>query len=388
MNHHGRITYLDNAATTRPDPEVIRAVTAVLADEYGNPSSLHGKGLAAERVITGAREAVARSLGVSPGEIVFTSGGTEANNLAISGIASTTKGRHLITTAIEHSSVLSPMRQLSDREFVLTELPVDAEGRVNPQSIAAALRPDTALVSVMAVNNELGTIQPIDEIGRIIRSHNAAGGKALFHVDAVQAWGKMRLRPTQAGIDLLSLSAHKVHGPKGIGALYIRTGVRLTPMQTGGEQEHGVRPGTENVPGIAGIGAAAALLQSDLDAIISRVGSLRDRLRERLRGIDDTRINTPVDRIAPHILNISFKGVRGETLLHRLEQDGIYVSTGSACHSHDPTPSHVLLAIGLPPDVAVTGLRFSLSRDTTAEEVDAVATAVRTAVAELRTLVR
>jgi len=386
MDHHYREIYLDNAATTRPHPDVIEAISSVLSNNFGNPSSLHGKGLAAERVITAAREAVARSLGVSPDEIVFTSGGTEANNLAISGVASQVKGRHVITSTIEHSSVLAPIRRFSDHGFEVTEVPVDAEGRIHPERIAAALRRDTALVSIMAVNNELGTIQPIEHIGHVIRSHNAAGGRAFFHVDAVQAWGKVRLRPAAAGVDLLAVSGHKVHGPKGIGALYVRKGMRLASMQAGGDQERGIRPGTENVPGIAGIGTASSLLHSDLETVAARVTSLRNRLREQLTTIDDIHFNTPVNGIAPHILNVSFSGVRGETLLHRLEQDGIYVSTGSACHSHDPTPSHVLLAMGLSPDVALTSLRFSLSRDTTAEEIDAAASAVRAAVAELRTL--
>lgn len=388
MEQHDREIYLDNAATTRPHPKVTGAISAALSDNYGNPSSLHAKGLAAERVMTAAREAVARTLGVSPSEIVFTSGGTEANNLAISGIALHAKGRHVLTSAVEHSSVLAPIRRLAEQGFDVTEVPVDPEGRVSPESIAAALRPDTALVSIMAVNNELGTIQPIEGIGHVIRSHNAGGGKAIFHVDAVQAWGKVRLRPAAAGVDLLAVSGHKVHGPKGIGALYVRKGIQLASMQAGGDQERGIRPGTENVPGIAGIGAAATLVQADLEALAARVSSLRDRLREHLDATSDIRVNTPVNGIAPHILNVSFAGVRGETLLHRLEQDGIYVSTGSACHSHDPTPSHVLLAIGLSPDVAMTSLRFSLSRDTTIEDIDAAATAVRAAVAELRTLVR
>ncbi|MGH2425022.1 MAG: cysteine desulfurase family protein [bacterium] len=388
MIHHDEEIYLDNAATTRPHPHVIRAVSMVLSEEYGNPSSIHGKGLAAERVITAAREAVARSLGVSPDTIVFASGGTEANNLAIFGVALRGKRRHILTSVVEHSSVLSPIRRLVEQGFEVTEVPVDAEGRVHPESIADSLRPNTALVSIMAVNNELGTIQPIEHIGRIIRLHNAGGGKAFFHVDAVQAWGKVPLRPLAAGVDLMAVSGHKVHGPKGVGALYVRKGIRLASMQAGGDQERGIRPGTENVPGIAGIGAAATLLHSDLEAVSERVSTLRDRLREQLAAIADVRVNTPVNGSAPHILNVSFAGVRGETLLHRLEQDGIYVSTGSACHSHDPTPSHVLLAIGLSPDVAVTSLRFSLSRDTTAEDIDAAAAAVRAAVAELRTLVR
>jgi len=388
MNVYRNEIYLDNAATTRPHPDVIAAMSMALSHTFGNPSSLHGKGLAAERVITAAREAVARSLGVSPDTIVFTSGGTEANNLAIFGVALQGKRRHIVTSTVEHSSVLAPIRRLAEQGFEVTEVAVDTEGRVHPDSIAAAIRPDTVLVSIMAVNNELGTIQPIEHIGRVIRLHNAGGGKTLFHVDAVQAWGKVPLRPGAAGVDLMAVSGHKVHGPKGVGALYVRKGIRLVSRQAGGDQERGIRPGTENVPGIAGIGAAATLLHSDLEAITERVSTLRDRLREQLAAIGDIRVNTPINGSAPHIHNVSFAGVRGETLLHRLEQDGIYVSTGSACHSHDPTPSHVLLAIGLSPDVAVTSLRFSLSRDTTAEEIDAAASAVRTAVAELRTLVR
>lgn len=380
--------YLDNAATTRPHPAVVEAVTQALTSEFGNPSSLHGRGVAAERLVTATREAVARSIGVAAEEVVFTSGGTEANNLAIAGAVRAGGGRHLVVNAIEHSSVLTPVRRLAEQGFAVTELPVDAEGRVDPQRVAAALRPETALVSIMAVNNEIGTTQPIEGIGRMIRAHNARGGHALFHVDAVQAWGKIRLRPTAMGVDLMSFSGHKVHGPKGVGALYIRKGVRLAPMLSGGDQERGIRPGTENVPGIAGLGAAAGLLQADLESVSARMAALRDRLRESLAAIPDVRFNTPRTGVAPHILNVSLAGVRGETLLHRLEQDGIYVSTGSACHSHDPKPSHVLLAIGLRPEQARSSVRFSLSRDTTPEEIDVSAAAVRTAVSELRALVR
>lgn len=380
--------YLDNAATTRPHPAVVEAVTQALTSEFGNPSSLHGRGVAAERLVTAAREAVARAIGATAHEIVFTSGGTEANNLVITGAVRAARGRHIIANAIEHSSVLTPMRRLAEQGFNLTELPVDSEGRVDPRQVATALRPETTLVSTMAVNNEVGTIQPVEEIGRVIRAHNARGGRALFHVDAVQAWGKIRLRPATIGVDLMSFSGHKVHGPKGVGALYIRKGVRLAPMLSGGDQERGIRPGTENVPGIAGLGAAAELLQVDFESVSARMAALRDRLRESLAAIADVRFNTPRTGVAPHILNVSFAGVRGETLLHRLEQDGIYVSTGSACHSHDPRPSHVLLAIGLRPEQARSSVRFSLSRDTTPEEIDVSAAAVRTAVAELRALVR
>ena len=380
--------YLDNAATTAPDPAVVQAVLRALTEEYGNPSSLHRRGLGAERLVTGAREIVARTLGVSPEEIVFTSGGTESNALALRGIASRFPGRHLVTTAIEHSSVLTPLRRLAADGYELTVLPVDPAGRVTSEQVAEALRPDTVLVSVMAVNNEIGTIQPLSAIGALLRRHSAGGRAVVFHVDAVQAWGKIALSPREWSVDLMSLSAHKVHGPKGIGALYIRRGLDVTPLLGGGEQERGVRPGTENVPGIVGLGEAARLILDAGDGAADRMRALRDRLRAGVGGIGDVTVNTPEDGAAPHILNVSFAGVRGETLLHRLEMDGIYTSTGSACHAHDPTPSHVLLAIGLTPELAGSSLRFSLSRATTPEQIDAAIAAVARAVAELRTLVR
>jgi len=383
-----REIYLDNAATTAPDPAVVTAMTRALTEEYGNPSSLHGKGLGAERLLTAARAAVARTLDVSPEEIVFTSGGTESNALALRGIAGRAGGGHIVTTATEHSSVLTPLRRLAVGGYEVTELPVDREGRVTADGVAGALRPDTVLVSVMAVNNEIGTIQPLNEIGALLRRRSIEGRPVAFHVDAVQAWGKMSLRPREWSVDLMSLSGHKVHGPKGSGALYVRRGLQIVPLLGGGEQERGLRPGTENVPGIAGLGEAARLILEVGEAASARMSALRDRLRAGLSGIADVTANTPGDGAAPHILNVSFAGVRGETLLHRLEMDGIYTSTGSACHSHDPTPSHVLLAIGLDPHLAQNSLRFSLSRRTTAEEIDAAAEAVRRAVAELRTLVR
>lgn len=378
--------YLDNAATTRAHPSVVEAMTRALTETFGNPSSLHGMGLAAERIVTAARESVATSLGVSPGEIIFTSGGTEANNLAVVGAVRSARGRHIILSAIEHASVRSPARALAADGCEVTELPVDGDGRVSPQGLAAALRPDTAVVSIMAVNNELGTIQPVEELAAVVRAHRHAGGRALLHVDGVQAWGKIPLQPARLGIDLLSISAHKVHGPKGIGALYVRRGVRLAPLQRGGDQEQALRPGTENVPGIVGLGAAARLIAADGTHAAAEMSRLLDRLRRRLERIADVRINTPPSGAAPHILSVSFPGVRGETLLHRLEMESVYVSTGSACHSHRPEPSHVLLAIGRSPDEATSSLRFSLSRFTTDAETDAAAAAAENAVADLRAL--
>jgi len=383
-----REIYLDNAATTRPHPAVVEAMVRALTEDYGNPSSLHHMGVAAERILHTARDAVAQSLRVSPEEIVFTSGGTEANTLAIRGVAELARGRHLITVATEHSSVLETCRALGRAGFSCTELTVDRAGRVSADQVDNAIRAETALVSIMAVNNELGTIQPLTDIARVIRRHRADGHRVLLHVDGVQAWGKISLTPGQMGLDLVSLSGHKVHGPKGVGVLYLRRGVRLAPMQWGGDQERQLRPGTENVAGIAGLAVAARLLDQDLDTATAQMARLRGRLLEQILDLPDVQVNSPGEQTAPHILNITFPGVRGETLLHRLEMDGIMVSTGSACHSHTPTPSHVLLAIGLPPEQASSSLRFSLSRFTTRDEVDAVASALRHAVPELRALVR
>ena len=387
MTHAPTEIYLDNAATTKPHPAVVEAVTRALVTDYGNPSSLHGKGVAAERLLTSARDAVARTLGVDLEAIVFTSGGTEANNLAIHGTLAHARGRHVVTTTVEHSSVGTPLQTLAERGWSVTALPVDRSGRVSLSELQTALRPDTALVSVMAVNNELGTIQPIDDIGRVVRQHNANGGRAVFHVDAVQAWGKIPLHPVAWGVDLMSLSAHKIHGPKGVGVLYVRRGVQLTPRQVGGEQEGGVRPGTENAPGIAGLGAAAQLLSAGAEANL-KVRELSDRLRSGIESLSDARINTDRNASVPHILSATFRGVRGEMLLHRLSQDGVLVSTGSACHSQSVTPSHVLLAIGLSDTGAKSTIRFSLSRFTTASEIDTTVRVLGTAVSELRALVR
>jgi cysteine desulfurase len=387
VTHAPTEIYLDNAATTKPHPAVVEAVTRALVTDYGNPSSLHGKGVAAERLLTSARDAVARTLGVDLEAIVFTSGGTEANNLAIHGTLAHTRGRHVVTTTVEHSSVGTPLQTLAERGWSVTALPVDRSGRVSLSELETALRPDTALVSVMAVNNELGTIQPIDDIGRVVRQHNANGGRAVFHVDAVQAWGKIPLHPVAWGVDLMSLSAHKIHGPKGVGVLYVRRGVQLTPRQVGGEQEGGVRPGTENAPGIAGLGAAAQLLSAGAEANL-KVRELSDRLRSGIESLSDARINTDRNASVPHILSATFRGVRGEMLLHRLSQDGVLVSTGSACHSQSVTPSHVLLAIGLSDTDAKSTIRFSLSRFTTASEIDTTVRVLGTAVSELRALVR
>lgn len=385
-----REIYLDNAATTRPHPAVVEAMQEVLTQAYGNPSSLHRMGVEAERRIEEARADIAALLGVNPREILFTSGATEANNLAIRGVAYAyqRRGRHLMTTQIEHSSVLEPCRRLQEEGFQVTFLPVDRHGILDPASVADAIRPETILVSVMAVNNEVGSIQPIEEIGKIVReAEKKLGRRIFFHVDAVQALGKVPISPYRAGIDLLSLSGHKIAGPKGVGVLFVREGVQLVPLLSGGEQERGLRPGTENVPGIVGMGAAARILAETQGTAIPRLHILRARLIAALSGHPRIQINgPPVEQAAPHILSITVKGVLGEHLVHRLELDGIYVSTGSACHSRRAEPSHVLLAMGLSKEEALSTIRISLGYETTEEDVEVAAQAILQAVDELASL--
>ncbi len=385
-----REIYLDNAATTRPHPAVVEAMQEVLTQAYGNPSSLHRMGVEAERRIEEARADIAALLGVNPREILFTSGATEANNLAIRGIAYAyqRRGRHLMTTQIEHSSVLEPCRRLQEEGFQVTFLPVDRHGILDPASVADAIRPETILVSIMAVNNEVGSVQPIEEIGKIVQeAGKKLGRKIFFHVDAVQALGKVPFSPHQAGIDLLSLSGHKIAGPKGVGVLFVREGVQLVPLLSGGEQERGLRPGTENVPGIVGMGAAARILAETQGTAIPRLHILRARLIAALSGHPRIQINgPPVEQAAPHILSITVKGVLGEHLVHRLELDGIYVSTGSACHSRRAEPSHVLLAMGLSKEEALSTIRISLGYETTEGDVEVAAQAILQAVDELASL--
>jgi len=388
MAPHGEI-YLDNAATTRPDPSVVAAMVAALTDGFGNPSSIHGKGLSAERAVSAARAQVAAALGVPPASVLFTSGGTEANNLGLKGAARAyaSRARHLIGTAVEHSSVLEALRSLEAEGFTLTLLPVDRRGRVDPQALSAALTPETALVSVMAVNNEVGTIEPLAEIAQVVRAARGGGRLPLLHVDAVQAFGRVPLPAVE--IDLLTVSAHKVHGPKGVGALILREGVRIAPLLHGGDQQRALRPGTENVPGIVGFGEAAARIQAEGPEAVTSLHGLRAHLAERLAMIEGIAVNGPErdDLAAPHILNVRVAGVRAETLVHRLEMDGIYVSTGSACHSRDPRPSHVLVAMGLDREEALSSVRISLARTTTIGEIDAAAAALGRAASELRVLV-
>lgn len=376
--------YLDNAATTRADPEVVEEVRRALLVDFGNPSSLHRKGLEAERLMKESRSWIADALGVAASEVVFTSGGTEGNNLAIKGAAAARarRGRHLITTKIEHSSVLNACKDLEDEGFRVTYLEVDAEGRIAPQRVVEALTDETILVSVMHVNNEIGTLEPVEEIARAVK---AVSSDVLVHSDGVQAFLKVPLALSRTGVDLYTVSAHKVHGPKGVGALYVKSGVRIRPLFGRGSQEGGLRSGTENVPGIAGFGQAVSRGMNAGSAARERMAALRLRLAERLLAIEGASLNGPLRRdAAPHILNLSFAGVRGEVLVHALEAKGLFVSTGSACSSRRPEVSHVLKALNRSNEVAMGSIRLSLSWSTTAEEVERAASLIEETVAELR----
>lgn len=360
----------------------------VLRETYGNPSSLHRKGLESEKLIEQAREIIARSLAVKKQEIFFTSGGTESNNLALQGAARAyrSRGRHIISSQIEHKSVLETLAALEKEGFEVTYLPVDQQGRVRVEDVQKSLRDDTILVSIMYCNNETGAMQPIEEIGQLLRDRS----KLLFHVDGVQAYGKIPLKLRGQRIDLLSLSSHKIHGPKGVGALYVRSGVHVQPLLYGGGQEHGLRSGTENVPGIVGFGKAAEQTYAQLDEARKHLQHLRDSFRERVqREIPEVRINTPEGELAaPHIVNVSFAGLRGEVLVHALEQEGIFVSTGSACSSKEVSFSHVLRAIGLSEAEGIGSLRFSFAVENTLEEVDWTINRLKRVVADLRTFIR
>jgi cysteine desulfurase len=379
-----RRVYLDNAATTVVLPEVAAAMAEVLTGRYGNPSSLHGAGRDARKALEDARAVVARCLGAAPLEMAFTSGGTESDNLALFGTARALreKGRHLVVSAVEHPAVLSAARALEADGWALTVVGVDGEGRVSPDDVERALRPDTVLVSVMLVNNETGVIQPVAEIARRARARGVA-----VHTDAVQALGKIPIDAPALGVDLLTVSAHKVHGPKGIGALWSRKGAALRPSQVGGHQEWDRRPGTENVAGIAGFAAAAEIACRDLAGRAAAVGALRDRLERGLsERVGRVRVNGAGAERVPHIASVSVEGAEGESMLIGLDLEGICVSTGSACSSGSATPSHVLAAMGLSRERAQGSLRFSLAGLTIAEEIDAAVEALARVAARLRAI--
>ncbi len=362
--------YLDNSATTACFEEVAQLMHRILCEDYGNPSSLHHKGVEAEVYLRYADETFAKLLKVNEKEIFFTSGGTESDNIAIIGaaMAGHRRGRHLITTRIEHPAVLQPMAYLEDQGFEVTYLSVDHQGRISLEELEQAVRPDTILVSIMHTNNEIGAIQPIAEAGALIKRKNP---QTLFHVDAVQGFGKSRLYPGKMHVDMLSASGHKLHGPKGIGLLYMREGAKVSPIIYGGGQQRGMRSGTENLPGIAGFAKAAELVYQDMEQDVDRMYALREKLTEGVRKIDDVILNgCPGREGACHIVSASFKGVRSEVLLHALEERGIYVSAGSACAAHKPQPSATLKAVGVEKELLQSTIRFSLSGFTTQEEIE------------------
>lgn len=371
--------YLDNSATTRSFDCVAEIVTKVMLEDYGNPSSMHMKGVEAERYIRYAKETIAKNLKVSEKEILFTSGGTESDNLALIGTAMANRraGGHLITTRIEHPAILQTMHYLEGQGFQVTYLPVDENGVIRLEDLRRAIRRDTILVSVMHTNNEIGSLQPIEEAGALIKSINP---RIVFHVDAVQGYGKYRIYPKRMNIDLLSVSGHKIHGPKGVGFLYVNEKTKIQPIIFGGGQQKGMRSGTENVAGVAGLAKAVEKIYANLEEERSAMYGLKARLIDGVSQLPDVRVNgipgwddgTPeIGRSAPHVVSISFRGIRSEVLLHALEERGIYVSAGSACASNKaPKPSDTLREIGLERDLLDSTLRFSLSVFTTQEEID------------------
>lgn len=361
--------YLDNSATTACFEEVAQLMHKILCEDYGNPSSLHHKGVEAEAYLRYANETFSKLLKVNEKEIFFTSGGTESDNIALIGaaMANHRTGRHLITTKIEHPAVLQPMAYLENQGFEVTYLSVDRQGRISLEDLEQAVRPDTILVSIMHTNNEIGTLQPIAEAGVLIKKKNPA---TLFHVDAVQGFGKTRIYPGKMHIDMLSASGHKLHGPKGIGLLYMKEGAKVSPITYGGGQQRGMRSGTENLPGIAGFAKAVEMVYQDMESDVDRMYALREELTDRVKKIDDVIINgCPGREGAAHIVSASFRGVRSEVLLHALEERGIYVSAGSACAAHKPQPSATLKAIGVEKELLESTIRFSLSGFTTREEI-------------------
>ncbi len=375
--------YLDNSATTQVDERVLEAMLPCYRENFGNASSVHLFGQEARAIVEDARRSIAELLGAEAREIVFTSGGTESDNAALWGVFRSRyrSGNHIITTKIEHPAVLATCKAMESAGAEITYVPVDSSGRVDPEAVESAVREGTLLISVMHANNETGVIQPINEICKIARRNGI-----YFHTDAVQSVGKIPVNIREPDIDLLSISAHKIHGPKGIGALYIRKGTRITPFMTGGSHERKRRAGTENVPAIAGFGAAARLSGERLKEMQTRVSQLRDRFEtQAMTRISGGRVNGQNPRL-PNISNISYKGLEGEAAVIALDLEGIAVSTGSACSSGSLDPSHVLIAMGLRPEVVQSSLRFSLSYHNTEEEIDQTLQTLETVIQRLRKL--
>ncbi len=380
--------YLDNSATTCAYESVGDLVRKVMCQDYGNPSSMHKKGVEAERYIKEAKETLAKLWKVQEKEIFFTSGGTESDNLALIGAARANRraGNHLITSAIEHPAIINTMRHLEEEGFRVTFLPVDRYGRIRLDALKSALCKDTILVSVMYVNNEVGSVQPIQEAAGIVKAYNR---NILFHVDAVQGFGKYRIYPKRLKVDMCSVSGHKIHGPKGIGALYIDSGVKIQPIVFGGEQQRNIRSGTENVAGIAGLGLAAKLIYENLDEKVAGMRFLKQHFIKGVSEIENTTIHGLYDETsAPHIISVGFAGIRSEVLLHALEERGIYVSSGSACASNHPQVSGVLKGIGAGQEFLDATLRFSMSEFTTGEEIDYTLETLKELVPALRKYTR
>jgi cysteine desulfurase len=381
--------YLDNSATTKCLPEVAALMTHIMCEDYGNPSSMHTKGVESEKYIRNAKEVIAKSLKVQEKEILFTSGGTESDNIALIGgaMANMRAGRHIITTRIEHPAVLQTCAYLEEQGFEVTYLPVDNKGVIRLNDLEKAMRRDTIIVSIMHTNNEIGAVEPIEEAGALIKRMNP---NTLFHVDAVQGFGKYKIYPKRMNIDLLSVSAHKIHGPKGVGFLYINEKAKVRPIIFGGGQQKGMRSGTENVPGIAGMAKAVEKVYDDFDAKTDYLYLLKDQFVKGVTQIEGIKLNGPYnDREgAPHVVSVSIQGVRSEVMLHALEDKGIYVSAGSACASNKPAISATLKAIGVEKQYLDSTLRFSFSLFNTIEEVDYTISCMKELIPMLRRYTR
>ena len=378
--------YFDNSATTKPYKEVIDETAKAMEEYYGNPSSLHKIGIKAEKKITDARDFIGKSINASKDEIYFTSGGSEGNNLAIKGLLK--PGHHVITTVFEHHSVLMTYKNLEKSGIKVTYLNVDKEGKISLEELKNSISKDTVLVSIMHVNNEMGAIQDIESIGKIIKENSS---RARFHVDAVQSYGKLNIDVKKMNIDLLTVSGHKIHGPKGVGFIFVKKGIVLNPLINGGSQEAGIRGGTHNVPGIIGLHKAAEITMENINSNFQYVKSLKEYMIGRLSEIDNIKIHSPLnDKFTPYILNVSFLLVKAEVLLHLLEENNIYVSTGSACTSKSSATqgSYVIKSLGLSKSEIESAIRFSFSKYNTEEEVDKVVEVLKSSLTFLRRVKR
>jgi len=362
--------YFDNAASTKVSPSVIEVMKKTMEEDYANPSARHVMGVEAENYYKEAAQAVSKTLKVNPKEIVFTSGGTESNNMALIGAARAYQrsGRHIISTSIEHPAVYEPLAYLKEEGFEISILPVDSLGHISLEELKNTIRKDTVLISAMLVNNEMGAVEPVDEIAALIKSINP---QIIFHVDAIQAYGKYRIYPKKSGIDLLSVSGHKLHAPKGVGFLYVNEKIKIKPVVFGGGQQRGLRSGTLNIPGIAGMGKAASEAYEDFDNKVKKVAEIKDYIISELENTEGVSINSQRGLLsAPHVLSVTVKGIRGEALLHALEAEGIYVASGSACSSNHPGISGTLKGIGLTDEAAASTIRLSFSEYNTMHEAD------------------